>query len=81
MIVIKDEPMDCTSESIKNSTSGLNATNSEKTIIQLDKLKLVPSSQNVANSSLVQFFLAEGEKEMVVTYCAKVGKKEFDQNC
>ena len=73
--------MECTSESIKNSNSGLNATNSEKTIIQLDKLKLAPTSQNAANSNDMQFFLAEGEEEMVKTYCAKVAEKKFDQNC
>ena len=73
--------MDCTSESINNNAVEINPAISEKTVIQLDKLKLAPTSQNAANSNDMQFFLAEGEEEMVKTYCAKVAEKKFDQNC
>jgi len=51
VIVIKDEPMECTSESINNNAVEVNPAISEKTVIQLDKLKLAPTSQNAANSN------------------------------
>ena len=81
MIASNDEPMECTSESMNNNKIEVNATNSEKTVIQLNKLKLVPSSQNTASSNDLQYFLAEGEEEIVKGYCAKVAEKMFGQNC
>jgi hypothetical protein len=51
VIEIKDEAMECTSENINSSNSEVNPTNSEKTLILLDKLKLVQSSQNTAVDS------------------------------
>jgi hypothetical protein len=50
VIIIKDEPFECTSESINNNTSEVDAIHTEKTVIKLDKLKLVPSAQDAANS-------------------------------
>ena len=80
MIVIKDEDIECTSETINNNNCEVKATNSENVVIKLDKLKLVPSTQNAANLSFQPFFLAEGETEIVKNYCGDQDQ-DIEQNC